>query len=34
VLFGVCLAVLGAVVAYQVRRVRALSRHYENRPLP
>jgi serine/threonine-protein kinase len=34
ILFAVFLAVLGYVVAYQVRRVRALSRHYEHRPLP
>jgi serine/threonine-protein kinase len=34
VVFVVCLAVLGVVVAHQVRRVRVLSRHYENRPLP
>jgi tRNA A-37 threonylcarbamoyl transferase component Bud32 len=34
VVFVVCLAVLGFVVAHQVRRVRVLSRHYENRPLP
>ena len=29
--FGVMLFVLGAVVAYQIRRVRALSRYYETR---
>ena len=28
------LIVLGSVVAYQVNRVRALSRYYERRPLP
>ncbi len=28
------LGVIGFVVAYQVRRVRALSRYYEGRPLP
>jgi hypothetical protein len=28
------LAVLGYMVAYQVRRVRALSRYYEHRILP
>ncbi|MBX3414908.1 MAG: serine/threonine protein kinase [Pirellulales bacterium] len=31
VFFGVMLFVLGAVVAYQIRRVRALSRYYETR---
>jgi serine/threonine-protein kinase len=34
VLFLIALAVLGVAVAYQVRRVRALSRYYEQRPLP
>jgi serine/threonine-protein kinase len=34
VLFMVCLGVLGLVVAHQVQRVRVLSRHYGNRPLP
>jgi hypothetical protein len=28
------LAVLGYIVAYQVKRVRALSRYYGHRPLP
>ena len=32
--FVVTLGVIGFVVAYQVRRVRALSRYYEGRPLP
>jgi serine/threonine-protein kinase len=34
VIFVVALAVLGLVVAYQVQRIRALSRYYEHRPLP
>jgi serine/threonine-protein kinase len=34
VIFMVGLAVLGFVMAYQVQRVRALSRYYEHRPLP
>jgi serine/threonine-protein kinase len=34
VVFGVGLVILGAIVAHQVQRVRALSRYYENRPLP
>jgi serine/threonine-protein kinase len=34
VIFMVALAVLGFVVAYQVKRVRVLSRYYEHRPLP
>jgi serine/threonine-protein kinase len=34
IIFVVGLAVLGLVVAYQVQRVRALSRYYEHRPLP
>jgi serine/threonine-protein kinase len=33
-IFLVALSVLGALVAYQVYRIRALSRYYENRPLP
>ena len=33
-IFVVGLVVLGSVVAYQVNRVRALSRYYERRPLP
>ena len=33
-IFVVGLIVLGSVVAYQVNRVRALSRYYERRPLP
>ena len=33
-IFLVTLGVIGFVVAYQVRRVRALSRYYEGRPLP
>jgi len=33
ILFLVMVALCGAVVAYQVRRVRALSRYYEHRPL-
>jgi len=32
-IFAVVLVVLGGVVAYQVNRVRALSRYYERRPL-
>jgi eukaryotic-like serine/threonine-protein kinase len=34
VLFIIGLVALGFMVAYQVRRVRALSRYYEHRPLP
>jgi serine/threonine-protein kinase len=34
VLLAVGLAAAGVIVAYQVRRVRALSRYYEHRPLP
>lgn len=34
VFFGIMLLACGAVVAYQVRRVRALSRYYEARRLP
>jgi serine/threonine-protein kinase len=34
IIFVIGLAVLGFVVAYQVQRVRALSRFYEHRPLP
>jgi eukaryotic-like serine/threonine-protein kinase len=34
IMFVVGLAVLGFVIAYQVQRVRALSRYYEHRPLP
>ncbi|MBX6311583.1 MAG: serine/threonine protein kinase [Isosphaeraceae bacterium] len=34
ILFMAVLAVSGLIVGYQVRRVRALSRYYENRPLP
>jgi serine/threonine-protein kinase len=34
VIFAGGLAVLGFMVAYQVHRVRALSRYYEHRPLP
>ena len=34
IIFAVALAVLGYVIAYQVKRVRALSRYYEHRPLP
>jgi serine/threonine-protein kinase len=33
-IFVVALLVTGSVVAYQVNRVRALSRYYERRPLP
>jgi serine/threonine-protein kinase len=33
-IFAVALAIIGFIVAYQVRRVRALSRFYEGRPLP
>ncbi len=33
-IFLVGLAVLGFVMAYQVQRIRALSRYYEHRPLP
>jgi serine/threonine-protein kinase len=33
ILFMVMLGVCGAVVSYQVRRVRALSKYYEHRPL-
>ena len=32
IIFETALAVLGLIVAYQVQRVRALSRYYENRP--
>jgi hypothetical protein len=32
VVFLAALAVLGWMVSYQVQRVRALSRYYENRP--
>jgi serine/threonine-protein kinase len=34
VIVALVLAVTGGVVAYQVQRVRALSRYYEHRPLP
>lgn len=34
IVFLIGLAVLGDIVAYQVNRVRALSRYYEHRPLP
>ncbi len=34
VIFGVGLVAIGFVTAYQVQRVRALSRYYEHRPLP
>ena len=34
VIFATALAVSGLITAYQVQRVRALSRYYENRPLP
>jgi serine/threonine-protein kinase len=34
IIFVVALAVLGFVMAYQVQRIRALSRYYEHRPLP
>jgi eukaryotic-like serine/threonine-protein kinase len=34
VMFLVVVVVLGFIVAYQVQRVRALSRFYERRPLP
>ncbi len=34
VLFMTLLAVSGLIIGYQVRRVRALSLYYENRPLP
>jgi serine/threonine-protein kinase len=34
VMFEVALVALGFVIAYQVQRVRALSRYYEHRPLP
>jgi serine/threonine-protein kinase len=34
VLFAAVLAVSGLIVAYQVKRVRALSLYYEHRPLP
>ena len=34
VIFGVGLVTIGFVTAYQVQRVRALSRYYEHRPLP
>jgi hypothetical protein len=33
ILYIVALAALGFVVAYQVQRVRVLSRYYEHRPL-
>jgi hypothetical protein len=33
ILFMVALAALGLVVAYQVQRVRVLSRYYDHRPL-
>ncbi|MBI5683707.1 MAG: serine/threonine protein kinase [Verrucomicrobia bacterium] len=33
-IFGVAVAIIGFIVAYQVRRVRALSRFYEGRQLP
>jgi hypothetical protein len=33
-LFAAVLAVSGLIVAYQVKRVRALSLYYEHRPLP
>ncbi len=33
-IFIVALFTLGFIIAYQVRRVRALSRYYEHRPLP
>ncbi|MFA6562001.1 MAG: serine/threonine-protein kinase [Verrucomicrobiia bacterium] len=33
-IFVVALAIIGFIVAYQVRRVRALSRFYEGRPVP
>lgn len=34
VIFGAVLSVLGFIIAYQVHRVRALSRYYEHRRLP
>jgi hypothetical protein len=34
VIYVVALVTVGFVTAYQVKRVRALSRYYENRPLP
>jgi serine/threonine-protein kinase len=34
IIFMVALAVLGFIVAYQVQRMRVLSRYYEHRPLP
>jgi serine/threonine-protein kinase len=34
VVFVAALAVSGVITGYQVKRVRALSRYYENRPLP
>jgi serine/threonine-protein kinase len=34
IIVAIALAVTGFVVAYQVQRVRALSRYYEHRPLP
>jgi serine/threonine-protein kinase len=34
IIFMVALALTGFVVAYQVQRIRALNRYYENRPLP
>ncbi len=34
VIFAVALCTVGFIIAYQVKRVRALSRYYEHRPLP
>lgn len=34
VIFALALAVSGLITGYQVKRVRALSQYYENRPLP
>ena len=34
VIFTSVLAVSGLIIAYQVKRVRALSLYYERRPLP
>jgi serine/threonine-protein kinase len=34
IIFAIGVLVIGSVVAYQVNRVRVLSRYYENRPLP
>jgi hypothetical protein len=34
VIFAAVLAVMGFVVAYQVYRIRVLSRHFEHRQLP